>query len=75
MDKQGYIMIDLRTNEFGNKIYKSKFKSMAMTKNEGNLGIKMTNTNFSIQKYIYPPGFLTVFISLNPRVHVQEGST
>lgn len=50
-------MIDPRTKESGNKIYKSKFKSMAMIKSMGNLGIKTTKANFSIQKYevcLYP---------------------
>lgn len=69
-------MNDPRTNESGNKICKSKFKSMAMIKSEGNLGIKTTKTKFLFRSpHVYPPGFPIVFISLNPRVQVQEGST
>lgn len=53
-------MIDPRTNESGNKIYRSKFKSMAMIKSVGNLEFKPTKT-FLLRSMFIPSGFPLYF--------------
>lgn len=68
---RGHTLIAPRTSESENKICKSKLKAMAMIKSVANLEFKTTKLFYS-EVCLSPQ--VSHGNSLNPRVHVQEGS-
>lgn len=69
--KTGHTVIAPRTSESDNRICKSKLKAMAMIASVGNLELKTTKLFYS-EVCLSPQ--VSHGNSLNPRVHVQEGS-